>query len=123
MPRYTYVTCVSFGGDTPTAEFEVEVSFVMHWGRPETPPSYAHGGLPADPDEIDDVRLEKVDGQPRPWDRFDGRMSDDDLQDLILAEIDEADLHTAALEQEAEHSLDIDYERDRRRDDELMGAL
>lgn len=121
MPRYTYETGISFGGDTPTAEFEVEVSFKMVWGRPETPPSYSHGGLPADPDELDNVRVEKVDGKPRPWDLC--GVSDDDLQDAILAQIDEADLHTAALEEEAARSLDCDYERDRRRDDELTGAI
>ena len=52
MARYRYATCLSWGGDEPTAELEVEVSYTVAWGRPETPPAYDHGGLPADPDEI-----------------------------------------------------------------------
>lgn len=60
--RYTYSTCISFGGDEPTAEFGVEVSYIVHPGAPERGPTYSHGGLPAEPAEIDDIRVEKIDG-------------------------------------------------------------
>lgn len=68
--RYTYATTLSFGqdGEPGYCELDVEVSYRVLWGRPETPPAYSHGGLPADPDEVDDVRLELIDGKPRPWD-------------------------------------------------------
>lgn len=85
--RYTYSTGVSFGGDTPTAEFDIQVSFLVAWGRPETPPTYSHGGLPADPDEIDDIRLELVDGKPRPWNVSFGMVSDDEFADGIAEKL------------------------------------
>lgn len=34
--RYTYAASLSWGGDEPTAELEVEVSFEVAWGSPET---------------------------------------------------------------------------------------
>lgn len=61
--RYIYATELTWGGDEPTAELEVEVSFTVAWGRPETPPAYSHGGLPAEPDEIDDIQVELIDGK------------------------------------------------------------
>lgn len=30
--RYTYQTGVSFGGDIPTAEFDVELAYRVSWG-------------------------------------------------------------------------------------------
>lgn len=62
--RYTYSTSLSWGGDTPTAELDVEVSYLVCWGAPEKGPSYASGGQPADPDEVDDIRVEKINGMP-----------------------------------------------------------
>lgn len=64
MPRYTTTLDLSIGGDTPTWEGEATVSYAVVWGRPETPPAFDHGGLPADPDEIDDVRVTHIDGTP-----------------------------------------------------------
>lgn len=64
-PRYTYATCLSWGGDTPTAEIEVEVSYSIAWGSPETgrfgPPE---GYDPGSPDVVEDLRVEKIDGRP-----------------------------------------------------------
>jgi hypothetical protein len=81
MTRYRYATTLSFGddGEPGYTELDVEVSYKVLWGRPETPPAYSHGGLPADPDEVDDVRLELVDGKPRPWDMGYGYLTDDDF--------------------------------------------
>jgi hypothetical protein len=66
MTRYTYTTCLSFGtdGEADYCEVDATVSFAVVWGRPETPPAYAHGGLPADPDEINDIRVDAIDGRP-----------------------------------------------------------
>ena len=43
-------------------EVEVSVAFSVDWGRPATAPSYSHGGLPADPDEVHDVTVTHIDG-------------------------------------------------------------
>lgn len=78
--RYTYKTTMSFGtdGEADYAEVDIEVSFTCSPGRPETPPAYAHGGLPAESPEIDDIRLEKVDGKPRPWGVYNGWIPNED---------------------------------------------
>lgn len=107
--RYHYTASFSIGGDIPTWEGEVEFSYTVTWGAPETPPAYSHGGLPADPDEIDDIRVEKVDGLTSGWAYFQSdasfaedmieRLTDDDYS-AMLTEAYEADLadHDAAME-------------------------
>jgi hypothetical protein len=104
--RYTYATTLSWGGDVTTAEVEVEVSYAVTWGAPARGPSYASGGQPADPDEIDDIRLEKVEGKPRPWGMGYGFISDDDFADECVQMIEGserlmADLLTHAAEEAA----------------------
>ena len=100
--RYTYQTGVSFGGDEPTAEFDVELAFSFVPGLPETPPAYDHGGLPAEPDMVEDIEVVKIDGKPRPWDRC-GGIPDDELADAILDHLGdiEPDLITHAIETSA----------------------
>lgn len=66
--RYTYAACLTWGGDIQTGEAEVECSYTVSWGRPATGPTYDSGGDPADPDEIDGVRILTVDGKPWPVD-------------------------------------------------------
>jgi hypothetical protein len=63
--RYTYATCLSWGGDEPTAELEVEVSFSVAWGSPESgrfgpPENYDPGSGSV----VEDIRVEKIDGLP-----------------------------------------------------------
>jgi hypothetical protein len=81
--RYTYATCLSWGGDTPTAEVEVEVSFSVAWGSPGSgrpyygpPENYDEGS----PSEVEDIRLEKVEGKPRPWGMYSGYVANEDDQ-------------------------------------------
>lgn len=64
--RYHYTTCLSFGtdGEADYCEIDATISYVARAGRPETPPAYVHGGLPAEDPEIDDIRVEKIDGKP-----------------------------------------------------------
>lgn len=91
--RYTYATTLAYStGDIPeTDEVEVEVSYTVTWGSPETPPAYSHGGLPADPDEVNDITLLSVDGVGGPFDQHD--------EAAILQEI--AQNHVAAMLEEA----------------------
>lgn len=62
--RYTYATGLSWG-DFPTAELEVEVSYSVDWGSPESgfygPPEDYDPGSPA---IVEDIRVEKIDGLP-----------------------------------------------------------
>ena len=65
MTRYTYATCLNWGGDEPTAEIDVVVSYAVAWGSPET----GRFGVPEDydpgsPDVVEDLRVEKIDGRP-----------------------------------------------------------
>ena len=97
MTRYTYSTCLSFGtdGEADYSEIDTTISYVVRPGRPETPPAYAHGGLPAEDPEIDDIRVEKIDGKP-------AVTGDAITRDAILAEFEcgrhDADLLAAAAE-------------------------
>lgn len=42
--KCTYAGTLSWGGDEPTAELEVEWSYTVLWGAPATGPTYACGG-------------------------------------------------------------------------------
>jgi hypothetical protein len=117
--RYHYTASFSVGGDTPTWEGEVEFSYTVNWGRPETPPAYSHGGLPADPDEIDEIRVVSIDGKPKGWSFFepDARVAEDMIERLtdddyarMLEEASEADLadHDDAMERRWEEQRDMD---------------
>lgn len=95
MSRYTYTTCLSFGtdGEANYCELDATISYVVRQGRAETPPAYAHGGLPAEDAEIDDIRVEKIDGKP-------AVTGDAITRDAILAEF-ECGRHDADLLAEA----------------------
>lgn len=70
--RYTYATTLAYStGDVPEAdEVEVEVSFTVAWGSPETgnygPPEDFDPGAP---DEVEDLKLLSVDGVGGPFDQ------------------------------------------------------
>ncbi len=67
MSRRRYATSLSWGGDIPTAEIEVEVEYDVHWGRSARtsgPPEYYHE---ADPAEIDNIAVLTIDGKPGPF--------------------------------------------------------
>lgn len=103
--RYRYTTCLMFGtdGEADHCELDVTVSYAVTWGRPETPPAYDHGGLPADPDEVDDIRLELINDQPRPWDLGQGWVSEASQEDRIIDRFGDLqpELIAEACEQEA----------------------
>lgn len=100
MGRYQYSTCVSFGtdGEADYSEIDVTVSYVVHAGRQATPPAYDHGGLPAEPAEVDDIRVVAINGKsPATGDRL--------TVDAVVCEFGsgrhDADLLAAAAEEEA----------------------
>ena len=84
--RYTYAACLTWGGDIQTGEADVECSYTVSWGAPAQGPSYASGGQPADPDEIDDIRILTVDGTPWPVDLTSGGYMSAAEQHDMLAE-------------------------------------
>jgi len=90
--RYTFTTCLSFGtdGEADFCELDVTVSFAFTPGRAAAPPAYDHGGLPADPPEIDDIRVELIDGRAvtaSDWETIDAildQFATGDFDDLLI---------------------------------------
>lgn len=78
------------------AEVEVEITFSFLQGAPEQGPSYASGGQPADPDEVELVKAVRLcNGKPAP---FDGAFAD-----LEQGQLD--DLATTWLESDEGYSI------------------
>lgn len=125
--RYTYVCTLSWGGDEPTAEVEVEVSYTLTPGCPEQGPSYASGGQPAEYPAIDDIRLEKVEGKPRPWGMYSGYIAneDDEFATECIEKIEGSERHLEAMINEASErdASDEDDARERRHEDQRDRAL
>lgn len=68
--RYRYETTLAFGhdGEADYAEVDVEVSYEVDFGAPETGrfgPIEAYD--PGSGDEVHSIRLEKIGGRPAPW--------------------------------------------------------
>lgn len=93
--RFTTTLSMNLGGDIPDWEGEATVSFSVDWGRPETAPSYASGGSPAEPDQVIDIRIDLIDGKPGPW-GTNGDQWSREFAEAIVEKIDEADLIEAA---------------------------
>lgn len=88
--RYRYATTLDFGAD----EHEVEVSYTVAWGSPETGAGYMADPYkydPGSPDEVEELRLELVDGEPGPFDQ--------EAEAMVLQTL--AQDHTEAMLQEA----------------------
>jgi len=102
--RYTYATTLSWGGDEPTAEVDVEVSYTVAWGSAETGRFGAPEGYdPGSPSEVEDIRLEKVEGKPRPWGMYHGYIAneDDEFATDCIEKIEGSERHLEAMIQEA----------------------
>ena len=92
MTRHTFTTCLSFGtdGEADYREIDATVSFAFTPGRAAAPPAYDHGGLPADPPEIDDIWVEVIDGRPvtaSDWETIDAildQFATGDFDDLLI---------------------------------------
>jgi len=86
------ILSVSLGGDMPTFEGEATVSFTVSPGRAETPPSYSHGGLPAEPATVEDVTVTHIDGEPvsaRPYGKYEADTIETHIEgsDGLMAEL------------------------------------
>lgn len=121
--RYTYACTLSWGGDEPTAEVEVEVSYTVAWGSAETgrngPPENYDPGCA---DEIEDIRLERVEGKPRPWGMYYGYIpnEDDAFATNCIEKIEGDRLHYEAMIAEAvndDHARRDSYLEQERKDE------
>ena len=77
MTRHTYTTSLNRGGDTPT--WEATFSYV-----------------PGRSDEIDDVRLEAIDGRTQAWSNG-SREFDHLIAAMFQCEIEDSDTHLIAM--------------------------
>ena len=104
--RYRYAACLGFGtdGEADYCEIDVEVSYSVAWGSPGTPTPYfgpAELYDPGSPHEVEDIRLETVDGRPITGcefiepvlDRFE---EDDELREIMVQEAIEHEAARAA---------------------------
>ncbi len=104
MTRYTYACTLSFGvdGEPTYSEVEAEFSYTVSPGSPETgrfgPPEDYDPGSPA---VVEDVRLEKVEGKPRPWDMGYGFIPDDEFATDCEEKVGGSDHHLEAMLREA----------------------
>lgn len=107
--RYTYACTIPFGqdGEPGYSEVEVEVSYSVAWGSPETgrfgPPEHYDPGCG---DMVEDIRLEKVEGKPRPWDMGFGNWPDDEFEKDVIERLEahEDRMIAEASEEEAYHA-------------------
>lgn len=124
--RYTYATTLSWGGDEPTAELEVEVSFSVAWGSPGTPTPYLGPVENYDPGSgsvIEDIRVETVESMERPWRLHPG--GDDALAAEIIAKLEMDHEDEMLAEASEEEAADADEAAERRyeaaREDRIWG--
>lgn len=99
---------LSWGGDTPTGEAEVCWTYAVTFGAPARGPSYASGGQPADPDEVDDIRIVSVDGKPWPF-RWSGYETVEQDEQTLLFKIE--DFYDEMIEEAYEQDA-FDMERE-----------
>jgi hypothetical protein len=101
--RYTYACTLSFGqdGEPGYTEIEVEVSYSVSPGCPEQGPSYDSGGQPGEDPMVEDIRLEKVEGEARPWAMGWGNITDDEFATDCIENIEGSDRHLEAMLNEA----------------------
>lgn len=118
MSRYRYSASLSWGGDAPTAEVEVEVSFSVAWGSPETGRGYMADPAkydPGSPDVVEDIKLLTVDGRSRPWDMGFGFLSDDEFERDVIEKL-EVHHDDMIAEAQLDEMPDPDAQREERRE-------
>lgn len=116
--RYTYTTTLNWGGDTPTAEIEVTVSYSVSPGSPEQGPTYDSGGHPGEDPMVEDITLDLVEGKPGPWNMGYGFITDIDFATDCVEKIEGSDRHLEAMINEASEveGADEDAHREAQRE-------
>ncbi|MGA0604909.1 hypothetical protein ACO2Q0_02830 [Phenylobacterium sp. VNQ135] len=115
--RYTHTLSLSLGGDEPTWEGEVDVIYTVAWGAPEQGPSYASGGQPADPDEVEVQEI----GFPTDWAATQSMPALIEFTDRLIDKIHGSDallselLQAAAEDEIAAHEDAMERRREERR--------
>ena len=99
--RHTYATTLSWGGDEPTAELDVTVSFTVEWGSPPSRDDPGSGDL------IESITVLTVDGKPWPVDLSYGFQTPEQDHEMIVDKLD--DHHDDMIESAI---ADLAYERD-----------
>lgn len=123
--RFKYETTLDFGageGSTDYIELDVRVTHTVAWGSPETGRGYmADPALydPGSPDVVEDVRVETIEGKPRPWNLL--GMTDDELARTIEQRLEAAhdDMARAAGIREQAEKEDAEESRWEERREEL----
>lgn len=116
--RYTYATTLAYstGGIPEADEVEVEASFTVAWGSPETgnygpPEDYD----PGSGDEIEDLKLLSVDGVGGPFDQHDEAAILQTLAqnhvEAMLSEASEAEAYDEDVAAERRHEEQRDWSR------------
>jgi hypothetical protein len=122
---YRYACTLSWGGDEPTAELEVECSYTVAWGQPE---SGRYGGPPEDfdpgsGDVVECIKILTVDGKPWPVDVTFGFLGElatyGLLADKLLDDHEEA-MILEAIEAEAARADDASDDRFERMREEMI---
>lgn len=101
-PPYRYACTLSWGGDEPTAELEVECSYSVAWGSSESgrlgpPEDYD----PGSGDVVEDIKILSVDGRPWPVDISYGFQTDAQSHEMLVEKL-ESDHETAMLQEAIE---------------------
>ena len=86
MSRHTIDTCLGMGDPDLGAEADLRITYTFIKGAPEQGPTYASGGQPADPDEIEFVScVQMIDGKEHPTSGMFGHLEQSSLDAIAEA--------------------------------------
>lgn len=86
MSKHKIDACLGMGDPDLGAEVELRIAYTFLKGAPEQGPTYASGGQPADPDEIEFVScIRVIDGKERPTSGVFGHLEQSSLDALAEA--------------------------------------
>lgn len=110
MARHRYETTLSFGtdGEADFTEVDVEVSFTVSFGCAAQTYGPAELCYPAEADEVDDIRLEKVGGRPAPWNLH--FHSDKHFAALVVEKLEASEDDLARMAEIAHEDAAADYD-------------
>ena len=123
-PPYRYACTLTWGGDTPTAELEVECSYSVAWGSPESgrfgpPEDYDPGAG----DVVEDIKILTVGGKPWPVDLSYGLQTPAQHHEMLVDKLEsehEEAMITEAVEAEAAREDAAADDRFERMRDEMI---